>query len=89
MTLGRLFGDLLLALLVLSLAAAVLISLAWIVIPVVTAAGASRRGRRRCPASTGIEPLASAYPEADLAELDEALEAILAQERPRESARRR
>jgi len=88
MTLGTLLGDLVLALLALSFAAVVLISLAWMAIPAFTAAGARRRGRRHHPARVDIGPLAGAYPEADLAEIDQALEAILAQEGPMELARK-
>jgi hypothetical protein len=81
MTIGGLFRDLGGALVVLSLIAIALIMLAWIVIPVVTVLAAWRRGRRRRPAAAAFEMFAGAYSEADLAEIDEALEVILARER--------
>lgn len=87
MTLGKLFLDLWLGLLVLSLAAVVIFALAWMVIPVVTVVSAQRQAKRR-HVPDGIDRLVSAYSEEEIAEIDQALEAILAQEWPGELTRR-
>ncbi len=83
MSLGRLLLDVWLALLVLSLASVALIFLAWLVIPFAAVASARRRSRRSRPDRGGLERLAEACSQDALAEIDEALEAILVQEQPR------
>ncbi len=82
MTIGRLLLDLWLGLVVLSLVAVALFALAWMVLPVVTVVGARRRAERPRVSGAVPESLAQAYPEGYLAKIDEALEAILAQEQP-------
>lgn len=82
MTVGGLFLALLGGLVALSLAAVVLMSLAWMVLPVVTVLTARRRARGHRAVADAFERFGGLYPEADLAEIDEALEAILAKEWP-------
>lgn len=82
----RLLVDLWLGLVALAVLAVFAISLAWVLVGVITVAAARHRPHRLAP---GLESLAAAYAEAELAEIDATLEAIAAQERPPVSSRRR
>jgi len=77
MTLARLLLDTWLVLVVLSLAAVAGISISWMLISAATLAAAARRDRRE-PGRLGS--LRGWLGESDLADIDEALERILAQE---------
>jgi hypothetical protein len=77
MTPARLLLDIWLVLVVLSLAAIAGISISWMLITMATLAGAARRQRRK-PARLGS--LRGRLGESDLADIDEALERITAQE---------
>lgn len=80
MTLGKILLDLFLGLVVISLACAVLISLAWIALPVYAMVSSRRETNRPL---RGAEALTGWYAEPELAEIDQALEAILKREQPR------
>jgi hypothetical protein len=77
MTPARLLLDIWLVLVVLSLAGVAGISISWMLISAATLATATRRHRRE-PDRLGS--LRGRFDESDLADIDEALERILAQE---------
>lgn len=77
MTAPRLLIDIWLLVIVLSLASVIGITIAWVFVGLSTVAGAARRDRLR---RGRLGALRSQLADSDLAEIDEALERILAQE---------
>lgn len=77
MRFGRLALDLWMVGVVLSLIALGILAIVWAWVSVLTVTGAAGRARRR-PGQLGT--LQSQYPERELAEIDEALERIMAEE---------